>query len=97
MKTPIYRFSLRDDERMNHSFQIFSNTDLRSASGRLGGGSSSGDYQSVANHLARVCPAQHLWEMQKLGLTDLVADVRRRKIALGLLPEPSFSVETTNG
>ena len=97
MKGPIYRFSLRDDERMNHSFQIFSNTDLTSASGRLGGGSSSGDYQSVANHLARVCPAQHLWEMQKLGLTDLVADVRRRKVAFGLLPEPFFSVEATDG
>ena len=97
MKTPIYRFSLRDDERMNHSFQIFSNTDLSSASGRLGGGSSSGDYQSVANHLARVCPAQHLWEMQKLGLTDLVADVRQRKFDLGLMPKPSFWVETTDG
>ena len=97
MKTPIYQFSLRDQQRMNHSFQIYSNTDLRSASGRLGGGSSSDDYQSVANHLARVCPAQHLWEMQQLGLTDLVADVRRRKVAFGLLPESSFSVETTNG
>ena len=82
---------------MNHSFEIYSNTELRSASGRLGGSSSSDDYQSVVTHLARVCKAQHLWDMQKLGLSDLVADVRRRKIALGLFSEPSFSMEKTNG
>ena len=97
MKKPPYRFSLRDEQRMNHSFQIYSNTELRSASGRLGGGSSSDDYQSVANHLARVCKAQHLWDMQKPGLNDLVADVRRRKIALGFLPKPGFSMETIRG
>ena len=97
MKKPIYRFSLRDEERMNHSFEIYSNTELRSASGWLGGGSSSDDYHSVANHLARVCLAQHLWEMQKLGLADLVAEVRQRKIDLGLLPKPSYSMERTNG
>ena len=28
MKKPLYRFSLRDEQRMNHSFQIYSNTDL---------------------------------------------------------------------
>ena len=97
MKKPIYRFSLRDEQRMNHSFEIYSNSELRSASGRLCGSSSSDDYQSVANHLARVCPAQHLWEMRKLGLTDLVAEVRQRKIDLGLLPKTSFSMERTNG
>ena len=73
MKRPIYRFSLRDEERMNHSFQIYSNTDLRSASGRLGGGSSSDDYQSVANHLARVCPAQHRASIEALTLGRIVA------------------------
>ena len=97
MKKPIYRFSLRDEQRMNHSFEIYSNTEPRSASGRLGGSSSTDDYQSVANYLARVCKTQHLWDMQKLGLNDLVADVRRRKIALGLFSKPSFSMEKTNG
>ena len=75
---------------MNHSFEIYSNTELRSASGWLGGGSSSDDYHSVANHLARVCPAQHLWEMQKLGLTDLVAEVRQRKMTQSLLANLCF-------
>ena len=97
MKKPIYMFTLCDEQRMNHSFQIYSNTELRSAAGRLGGGSSSDDYRSVANHLARVCTAQHLWDMQKLGLNDLVADVRRRKISLELLPDPRFSMETSRG
>ena len=97
MKKPIYRFSLRDEQRMNHLFQMYLNTELRSAFGCLGGGSSSDDYQSVAKHLARVCKAQHLWDVQKLRLKDLVAGVRRRKIALGLFSKPSFSREKTNG
>ena len=88
MKSPIYRFSFRDEKRMNHSFEIYSDTEIRFASGRLGGGSSSSDYETVANHLARVCSAQQLWELNNLGLTKLVSDVRHWKMALGLSKFP---------
>ena len=97
MKSPVYRFSFRDEKRMNHSFEIYSDSEIRSASGRLGGGSSSSDYETVANHLARVCSAQQLWDLNKLGLTKLVSDVRHRKMALGLLPTPPRSSGIRNG
>ena len=84
MKSPLYRFKLRDHEGMNHSFEIYSNTEIRSSAGRLGGSSSSDDYHVVADHMARVCSAQHLWELRNFGLGDLVADVRRRRVDLGL-------------
>ena len=96
MKRPLYRFKLRDDEGMNHSFEIYSNTEIRSAAGRLGGGSSSGDYQVVADHMARVCSARHLWELRNLGLSDLVSDVRSRRISLGLA-KPSVVHGETDG
>ena len=96
MKSPIYRFKLRDDEGMNHSFEIFSNTEIRSAAGRLGGASSSGDYQVVADHMARVCSSRHLWELRNLGLSDLVSDVRNRRVSLGLA-KPSVVHAETDG
>ena len=96
MKSPIYRFKLRDDEGMNHSFEIFSNTEIRSAAGRLGGASSSGDYQVVADHMARVCSPRHLWELRNLGLSDLVSDVRNRRVSLGLA-KPSVVHGETDG
>ena len=84
MKSPIYRFKLRDNQGMNHSFEIYSSTEIRSSAGRLGGSSSSNDYHVGADHMARVCSAQHLWELRNFGLGDLVADVRRRRVNLGL-------------
>ena len=96
MKSPIYRFKLRDDEGMNHSFEIFSNTEIRSAAGRLGGASSSGDYQVVADHMARVYSSRHLWELRNLGLSDLVSDVRNRRVSLGLA-KPSVVHGETDG
>ena len=86
MKTPICRFSFRDEKRMNQLFEIYSETEIRSASGRLGGGSFSSDYETVAKCLARGCSAQQLWKLNKLGVINLVGDVRQRKMALGLLP-----------
>ena len=71
---------------MNHSFEIYSETEIRSASGRLGGGSFSSDYETVAKRLARACSAQQLWKLNKLGVTKLVSDAQQRKSALGLLP-----------
>ena len=71
---------------MYHSFEIYSETEIRSASGRLGGGSFSSDYETVEKCLVRVCSAQLLWKLNKLGVTKLARDVRQRKMALGLLP-----------
>ena len=96
MKSPLYRFKLSDDEGMNHSFEIYSNTEIRSAAGRLGGASSSGDYQVVADHMARVCSARHLWELRNLGLSDLVSDIRNRRVSLGLA-KPSVIHGETDG
>ena len=97
MKTPMYRFSFSYEKRINHSFEMCSDTEIRSASDRLDGGSSSSNYETVANHLARVCSAQQLWELNKLGLTTLVRDVRQRKMSLGLLPTPPRPRGIRNG